>query len=189
MIRLADYRFSNSSLADGLKNYRQLLTKVDELCGRIEQAFRPHLACRRGCDGCCRHLSLFRVEGAALTLALAELPEPAAEAIRERARRATSDGPCPLLKDAECLLYHARPIICRTHGLPLLGWRDGERFVDYCPKNFQGVRSLPAAAVIDLEKLNVTLSTINHLFVAEVLRGRYPADERISIAQALLMED
>lgn len=171
-----------------LKNYRQLVARVDELCGRIEQAFRERIVCRRGCDGCCRHLALFRVEGVALALALAEQPEAEAEAIRERARRATDAGPCPLLKDGECLLYRARPIICRTHGLPLLGQREGERFVDYCPENFRGLQSLPASAVIDLETLNSALAAINGLFVAETLGGRHSADERITIARALLLD-
>ena len=168
-----------------LSNYRQLVARVDEFCARIEGDFREGIVCRRGCDSCCRHLSLFPVEAAALSAALAEAPAALSAEIRERARAAAEDGPCPLLKDGACLLYEARPLICRTHGLPLLGRRDGERFIDHCPLNFQGMESLPASAVIDLETLNTTLAAVNRLFVKESGGDEARAEERITIARAL----
>lgn len=171
-----------------LNNYRQLVERVDDLCRRILQAYPEQIVCHKGCDSCCRHLSLFWVEGVALALALEALPERDAETIRQRARSATPDGPCPLLEAGCCLLYAARPLICRTHGLPLLGNRDGERFVDTCPENFKGVKNLPATAVIDLDLLNVTLATINGLFVSEAFCGDASAEQRISIAESLLLE-
>jgi len=173
---------------NSLENYRQLVAKVDDLCARIEEKYREQIVCRKGCDDCCRHLSLFWVEGVALALALEELPDEEAEHLRQRARQATPDGPCPLLENGQCLLYQARPIICRTHGLPLLGHRDGERFIDCCPENFKGLDSLPATAVIDLELLNTTLATITGLFISEAFHGGAPAEERISIAESLLLE-
>ncbi len=168
-----------------LRNYRQLVARVDELCARIEGDFREGIVCRLGCDGCCRHLSLFPVEAAALAAALAEAPAALAAEIRERTREAAEDGPCPLLKDGACLLYGARPLICRTHGLPLLGRRDGERFIDYCPENFKGMESLPASAIIDLETLNATLAAVNRLFVKESGGDEARAEERITIARSL----
>ncbi len=173
---------------ESLDNYRQLLARVDALSRKIEEEFRPEIACRRGCDACCRHLNLFWVEAVALALALEQLPEEAAEAIRERARRSGADAPCPLLEEGACLLYADRPIICRTHGLPLLLTGDGGRRVDYCPENFRGVTSLPSAAVIDLERLNATLSAVNALFVSEVFHGEPPEQERLSVAEALQLE-
>lgn len=165
----------------GLENYLALLQRVDELCQGTASRFSDQIACRPGCDACCRHLSLFAVEARALTLALQELPEDDAAAIREAARAAAPDGPCPLLRDGLCLLYRARPIICRTHGLPLLIDRDGARQVDFCPENFRTVSSIPGSAVIDLERLNAMLTAINALF----LNSR-PGPERIAMADALL---
>jgi hypothetical protein len=170
-----------------LENYRQLVGRVDALCRRVEAAYGQHLACRKGCDSCCRHLSLFLVEGVALARFLAGQDPLLLEKIRERARNAPADGPCPLLEDGACLLYAARPMICRTHGLPLI-FSEGEgRRIDFCPQNFQGIASLPASAVVDLDLLNATLATINELFVAEAFQGTPPARERVSIAEALLL--
>lgn len=172
---------------DLLQNYRDLLAKVDLLCRRIGEEFGAHLACRPGCDGCCRHISLFPVEAVALAAALKELPRGEAARIRGHAHEASPHGACPLLENGRCLLYAARPIICRTHGLPLLTLQNGARTVGFCPLNFQGLDSLPGNAVIDLDRLNTALAAINALFVAESLKDRPLRQERITIAEALAL--
>jgi uncharacterized protein len=174
-----------STIYELLRNYRALQARVDLICQGIENEFSAHLACHAGCDGCCRHISLFPVEAAALAAALDDLPREQAELIRARARGASSAAPCPLLENGRCLLYAARPIICRTHGLPLITLKEGERTIDFCPLNFRDLDSLPGKAVIDLDRLNTTLAAINALYVAEFFRIVPPAKERIPIAEAL----
>ncbi len=168
-------------------NYLNLLERVGALCRRIEAEYLENIACRRGCDGCCLHISLFPVEAVNLAQALRRLPESEVSRIREKARTASPDGPCPLLEDGACLLYSARPIICRTHGLPILVRENGKAAIDFCAKNFKGVESLPGRAVIDLEILNTSLAAINALFVAQFFT-RPPEKERLTIAEALLMD-
>lgn len=168
----------------GLENYLALLARVKELCRCTAEAFNAHITCRAGCDACCRHLSVFAVEAAALREALKELPPEKGALVRSKARGADEDSPCPLLHDGLCLLYQARPIICRTHGLPLLLLRDGERSIDFCPENFQGLPSIPGSAVIDLERLNMMLATINALYLQT-----HPGPERLTIAEALALPD
>jgi Fe-S-cluster containining protein len=169
-----------------LDNYLELLARVDDLCSKTVSEFASHVTCRQGCDSCCRHLTLSRVEGAALAVAMAELPEEEAEHLRQRAALATADSPCPLLEHGSCLLYRARPIICRTHGLPLLIKRDGTPQVDFCPLNFQGVQTLPGRAIIDLDRLNTALAAINSLFIREAGLDGSEAAERHTIAAVLL---
>lgn len=173
---------------DNLGNYRALLAKVDELVAVITTKYDEHLACHAGCDSCCRHLSLSLVEGAALAVALHELPRDQMNHVRERAGNTAVDDPCPLLENGLCVLYAARPVICRTHGLPIL-IIDGEaKRVDFCPHNFRGVESLPGDAMIDLERLNTTLAAINALFITASGIEAVQGAERISIADALLLE-
>jgi uncharacterized protein len=166
----------------GLENYLALQSRVDELCCRTAERFASQLSCHPGCDACCRHLSVFAVEAAALGQALGALAEPDAELIRRAAQLAGPGAPCPLLQDGLCLLYQARPIICRTHGLPLLISRDGARGVDFCPENFRGLSSIPGSAVIDLDRLNETLAAVNALYLSS-----FPGPERLTVAQALLL--
>jgi uncharacterized protein len=164
----------------GLENYLALRSRVDELCRRTQASFESEISCRPGCDSCCRHLGIFAVEAAALGEALASTAEPLAAQIRHQAEQSGPQAPCPLLHDGLCLLYEARPIICRTHGLPLLVSRDGASGVDFCPENFRNVSSIPGNAVIDLERLNAMLAAINSLFLQS-----FPGPERLSIAEAL----
>src|SRR5690242_10266243 len=100
---------------ENLRNYRNLVARVDELCRRIAAEYGEYLTCGEGCDDCCRHVSLFPVEAVALAAALGGLPADQAARIRELARAASAADACPLLEDGRCLLYAARPIICRTH--------------------------------------------------------------------------
>jgi hypothetical protein len=171
-----------------LRNYRNLVAKVDELCHGAAQKFGEHLACRAGCCSCCRHISLFWVEGFALAAALRELPGETRSRIRERARTASSDGPCPLQEGGLCALYAARPIICRTHGFPILTTLDSKQLVDFCPMNFRNLSSLPGSAVISLDHLNTALASINALFVAGFFANRPPENDRPTVAEALLLE-
>ena len=167
-----------------LRNYLALLERVDQLCHGTQTRLASRISCRPGCDACCRHLSVFAVEAAALKEALNALPAAEADLIRQRARQAGPEAPCPLLHDGLCQLYRARPIICRTHGLPLLISRDGESGVDFCPENFRGLESIPGSEVIDLDRLNALLTAVNALF----LRSS-PGPERLTVARALAGRD
>lgn len=169
-------------------NYRKLVASVDTLCERVVAAHGSHMACIRGCDGCCRHITVSLVEAYALAEAFSALPEPLSSEVRHRAASTPPDAPCPLLRDGTCLLYPSRPIICRTHGFPILMETPEGMRVDHCPLNFRGVESLPGSAVIQLERLNETLAAVNAVFVRG-LGARPPADDgRLSIARAILLD-
>lgn len=174
-------------MEDILANYYALVSKVDELCRQIETEFAEHLACSAGCSECCRHISLTWVEAVALATALRRLPPNEAEEIRLRAQSATPVDPCPLLMDDRCALYRNRPIICRTHGLPILAETATGTGIDFCPHNFRGVDSLPGKSVVNIERLNTLLDSVNRLFVNQFFETS-PAEERLTIAEALLLE-
>ncbi len=94
---------------------------------------------------------------------------------------------CPLLAGGECLLYGARPLICRTHGLPLLVDDGAGRRVDFCPENFRGLESLPGEAVLDLERLNAALAAVDAHFAEEAFGGGKAPRRRLTLADALLL--
>ena len=164
-----------------LSGYRALVAKVDATCARIQSEYAAHIACRKGCGDCCRNISVFPVEAAVLSEAVRRLSPEVLQAARQRALE-QADA-CPLLHEGACLVYDARPIICRTHGMPILV-PDEDGRIDACPKNFRNLSSLPMSDVIDLNRLNEMLWAVHALFVRE--NSAVSKSERITIAEVVL---
>ena len=154
--------------------YLSLLSRVDDFCMRLRQRHGRHIACCPRCSACCNQiLNLLPVEFYYLQTAAkaATLPEPV-----------HAQGVCPLLHEGTCLLYEHRPVICRTHGMPLVVEENGLQRIDCCPENFrEGVlTALSGDSLLHLERVNLLLVSINHVFAAA---RNIDAGQRISIAQ------
>ena len=87
-----------------------------------------------------------------------------------------------------CVIYPDRPIICRTHGLPIL-YREAERtFVDYCRLNFT---NLPARhrfnkkEILDMNSFNVELVQIDKKFSEHILEKQWRPENRKSLKSIL----
>lgn len=93
-----------------LDEYDAVVAKVDAAVAAASAT--AELTCRAGCDSCC-------VSG------LTVLPVEAASLVRfaedhELDFAPKGQGHCVFLDvDGRCAVYAARPILCRTHGLPL----------------------------------------------------------------------
>ena len=170
-------------------NYTEFVKKIDAFCRDSAECYGNKLVCARGCHTCCLHLSLFPVEAVYIRLALENLDDPAFRKIQSRAMALLDqpEGECPLLDGGECLLYSVRPVICRTHGLPVRVRTETGQRVDHCPMNFtSGARPDPKHT-LDLEQLNTTLVAINRLFIRQgMVEDSFP--ERLALAEALLMD-
>ena len=72
---------------------------------------------------------------------------------------------CSLLLDGRCVVYDERPVICRSHGLPLV--MDGQ--LDVCPLNFEGedIAELPHTDLLSVDTVTAILITLNQLFCQE----------------------
>jgi Fe-S-cluster containining protein len=124
------------------------------------------------------------VEAAALNAALEALPDAQRAAVLLHLAAHSEGERCPLLDDHCCLLYDARPIICRTHGLPIIYTEGHEQKSDCCPLNLnEDEQPVSGSAVIDLDRLNTLLVAVNALFLSQSdIEGR---PERLTIAAAL----
>ena len=166
-----------------LAAYRQLVERLDAFFSRVSRRHPDMLRCAPGCDECChRDLSLFPFEAELLMEAVSRLAPPVRKRTLDRAACALQDpqAPCPLLEDARCLVYPARPVICRTHGLPML--IPGEQGISLCPLNFKGVLEFGGECVLDLTPVNQILATVQTL-----LAGRARArTERVQVSRALV---
>lgn len=166
------------------ENYRQLVARTDALCRVIESALGEQITCSAGCSGCCTSITIFPVEAAVLREELSRLPSRRREAILKHVTRQAGNERCPLLFRRRCLLYHARPIICRTHGLPIVYSAGGTLKSDCCPRNLRGTGSTSGAHVVDLDRLNTVLAAVNVLFSAQ--SGLDADAARLTIAEAVI---
>ena len=177
---------SSGDIHKSLIDYRRLVARVDGMVHRIRRKYRVHIACHKGCACGCRNLSILPIEALSLSGALQDLPRLAIAAIRKRAA-AVCIWECPLLSNGACSLYAFRPLICRTHGYPLLTHYQGRASIGYCRHNFKKMPSIPADAVIDLEKINGRLRAINASVLREPER-LLPIADRLSISEAMMLE-
>jgi hypothetical protein len=146
----------------------ELRTRVDRhfdaAVARTPRAF----ACRAGCSDCCQQrLTVFSVEAEPIRAALVQLERDDPE-LRERIRaQAESDAEsCPLLVEDRCSVYDARPLICRSHGLPLgVPCEEDALRLDHCPLNFTDPgEPPPRASILVLEAVNRPLSALAQLW-------------------------
>ena len=102
-----------------LKSYYALRTRIDRFSTSVRARYSDEIVCAPGCAECCQAgLTLVMVEAVVLGLAL-DIPE---ERIHLQAGQPpfSEEGSCALLSpDKLCTVYATRPLICRTHGLPL----------------------------------------------------------------------
>ena len=127
----------------------------------------PGIVCRSGCADCCRNLTVWPVEFAAILedLRSAGFPTPVFD----------EGASCGFLREGLCQIYPFRPLICRTHGLPIAFEHESpeepEIAVSFCPKNFrdweQKGLTFGPDNTLQIDRLNERLSRIHLEFLAE----------------------
>ena len=162
--------------------YYQLLNEIDSLSESLEKQHHQHLSCKKGCDLCCMAISVFPIEFYAIKAelnvkSLKDLPVP------------QNDEDCRYLMDHSCVIYPSRPVICRTHGLPLLYMSlEGDEyelsccelnFTEYDFNNFDEENTYP------MDRINSRLYQINKDFVAGFEDGKYTETDRIPLAELI----
>jgi hypothetical protein len=143
--------------------YRELTAKVDAFFARVEARHGSDLQCAVGCTLCCHtRLTVTGVEAAAIEAVVDAMPEARRAVLAERAALPVDvDHPRCAALDASgaCLIYEARPLVCRSHGVPVRTLRAGGLpVVTSCELNFTAHG--PAAADADCILDQTTLSTV-----------------------------
>ena len=194
MTQARDGTDPNAAAVDGAAvdaaraRYRELTAKVDAFFGRVAERHGAQLQCTSGCADCCHaELGVSAIEADAVRTAVAALPTATGRALASRARTAP-DPAAPrcagLGDDDRCAIYAARPLVCRSHGVPVRQ-RDprGLPIVDACGRNFTAAGfGGPAAADADCVLDQATLSTVLFALDAALAAATAtPAGERTAL--------
>jgi len=152
------------------EKYKELLKEIDQHAAFLENMHHKHIKCRNGCDLCCIDFSVFPVE---FYFILNELKKNNFEPEKEVN---SEDEICAFLKNHTCTIYQQRPIMCRTHGLPLLYANDdGEWELSACELNFTEFNfdDFTMENTLPQDKYNSKLFLLNREFIAEFTDKKY----------------
>jgi Fe-S-cluster containining protein len=159
----------------------ELTWKVDAFFARVADRHGGDMQCATGCSDCCHvQLSITAIEAAAIRAHVLAWPS---ERRRELANAPTGNDRCAALDSAgKCKIYHARPMVCRSHGVPIRLTRGSLPVVQSCHHNF--VRTEPDPdCILDQATLSATLYAID---AAEATRmGENAPRERVDLAGLL----
>lgn len=154
--------------------YRSLIEKLDAHEEKLLQKYSEFISCEKGCSACCILESVFPVDAFVIYNAVVS------GAIDHKSLHFNeTPQKCVFLNDGLCSIYSARPVICRTHGYPVLV----EGKADFCPENFKDLNSIDSEYILDLENLNKALASINIIFQREIEEDEIFLKERISLKE------
>ncbi len=169
-----------------LARYQELTAKIDAFFSRVASRHAADLRCASGCDRCChQRLTVTSVEAAAIRAHAATLTSGERAAIAAAATAADA-GRCAALDDAgRCRIYAARPIVCRSHGLPIR-MRDARSLpvVTACELNFtaHGPDAADPDCILDQELVSTMLALVDRDHADQA--GSSPGD-RVDLATVL----
>lgn len=153
--------------------YGSLIEKLDAHEKKLILKYGDHISCKMGCSACCILESVFPVDAYIIYCAIAS-----GEIDIKSLTFQEAPEKCVFLRDGLCSVYSARPVICRTHGYPVLV----EGKADFCPENFSGVASIDSEYILDLENLNRAIASINIIFQREI-DDEFFLKERITLKE------
>lgn len=150
--------------------YKILLNEIQKQTIILEEMHREHMQCRNRCDLCCIDFSVFPIE---FYFILNELKK---KNFKPESDVNTENEICVFLKNSSCTIYQQRPIMCRTHGLPILYANDnGEWELSACELNFTefDFDDFTMENTLPQDKYNSKLFLLNREFIAEFKDKKY----------------
>ena len=140
-----------------MSRYSELAAKVDGFFDRVAARHGQDMQCDTGCSDCCEvRLTVTAIEGNAIRDFVGRLASISVTELR--ANVAASTTSCAALSGNRCLIYAARPIVCRSHGAPIRMTEHSLPVVQACFRNF--TTAGPAAADPDCILDQTTLSAL-----------------------------
>ena len=151
---------SNNSI---FTKYLELQKSIDNHSKELEGNYSQYMKCKKGCDLCCMDYSIFPIEFYFILNDLKEKKLNLKPSIKENIDE------CIFLVNHSCTIYMQRPIICRTHGLPLLYMNSNNDWeLSACELNFTtfNFEEFTIENTYPQDKYNSKLFLLNKEFIA-----------------------
>ena len=121
------------------------------------------MQCRSGCHDCCHvRLTVTRVEAAAICDAISTWPAEKRAALAANVAAAPADRCAALDPAGRCTIYAVRPIVCRSHGVPIR-MRGALPVIQACFRNFtaRGPAAADPDCILDQETISALLLAVD----------------------------
>ena len=171
-------------MVQAIEIYYRLREEVDSKVAVLEKLHKDWMACKKGCCGCCMNLSVWPVEFYSILdqMKSAYRPRPVLN----------EDNECGFLDgQGGCQIYPFRPILCRTHGLPLVYWHEETEppgwGVMFCEQNFTKADKIDFGpdTTLNMDEVNERLARINVAFLEESKHLKLELTTRIELRRLL----
>ncbi len=152
------------------KKYKNLVNEIEKNTDILENVHKNHMKCRNGCDLCCINFSIFPVEYYYI------LNEIRKENLKPQFKKKSLGDICTFLHNHSCTIYRYRPIMCRTHGFPLIYVNDDDEYeLSACELNFAefDYQNFTMENTLPQDKYNSKLFLLNKEFIAEFTEKKY----------------
>lgn len=119
-------------------SYLELRKKTDDNVKKLLDVHGKNIVCKPKCSSCCVNLTVFPVEFESIK------SEMKKDGFEIKSVIFDKEATCGFLKDELCQIYKYRPLICRTHGIPISFQNDDDPAepyiaVSFCDLNFDDV--------------------------------------------------
>lgn len=157
------------------KEYLDIRNEVEQECGALWSEHNKHMNCKDGCASCCQSFKIFPIEFYAIKTALSKTDV--------KYNKDASEKECVFLINNRCSIYNERPIICRTHGYPLVRLNEeAEAYeVSFCELNFKSfpLEKFHSENVFQEDLVNSKLFMLNKKFIKSFKEQEYDVIELV----------
>ena len=170
---------TNQTLLTLFERYATLTAYCDQAFAAAVDRYAAQMRCAKGCASCCQLETVAPLEAVIIAAYLRNFPLTQVPASDE------ASPACALLTaDGICAIYPARPLICRTHGMPMQYPDQAER--DACPLNFLAfpLDQIEPPYVLHIETITTNLMRLN-LALCMIAGDAEFAGERIRLYDLL----
>lgn len=164
-------------LEEFINDYMVLRDEIDLKCGRLLNQHHSRMNCKEGCSLCCQAFKILPVEFHSIQKSLADY--------KIKINGNHEKDQCKFLVDSKCSIYEFRPVICRTHGYPLIRLNEeaGAYEVSFCELNFTDYKleKFHKNNVFYEDKYNSKLFMLNKNFLEYYTDVKYDSIELLEL--------